>query len=432
MINIKCFCSNATLVDNTLGVVNTVGELSAWSTTYSKDRTMYFHPTNDELVLTSFSSKKDGKHYNIPLTTQQHILDVSKWVYDTCIAKGGEVYANELLADILVKFGKVANTFQCGVVVKDAKGIWMPSWISWKTTAKEETNIRIWFSDESFRETYDEYEIVVVPPIAVLDDFFKVSNNVKTTVEARTLPERMDDIQAAKQELPETIIRTEKFDYVDPLLATNKIATHWDVIIYGDAGNNVDSVKDAIIDYILKNTKKTREEWTAIFPDIFKRTEFVLFPHWNNYAMPEKVTEAGIYSPIVTVSKLFEEVKPFVADYPEGHVREHMQVFSHPYKAIAITSVAGNENRDNLYKLTNVFPDYIAQASTSQDFNRQQKNTREWAELLNKMLLVAEEMTEYSDVPRGMTKLKRHDKTYLVINYGNIHYLVVAKMNFKK
>lgn len=73
MINIKGFCSNATLVDNTLGVVNTVGELSAWSTTYSKDRTMYFHPTNDELVLTSFSSKKDGKHYNIPLTTQ-HIF----------------------------------------------------------------------------------------------------------------------------------------------------------------------------------------------------------------------------------------------------------------------------------------------------------------------------------------------------------------------
>ena len=134
----------------------------------------------------------------------------------------------------------------------------------------------------------------------------------------------------------------------------------------------------------------------------------------------------------MTVSKLFKEVKPFVADYPEGHIREHMQVFSHPYKAIAITSVAGNENRDNLYKLTNVFPDYIAQASTSQDFNRQQKNTREWSELLNKMLLVAEEMTEYSDVPRGMTKLKRHDKTYLVINYGNIHYLVVAKMNFKK
>ena len=440
MITIKGFGINANLANNTKDVVNEFGELSAWSSTYSTDRTIHYDDAKNGIVLTVFSAKNDESQdatYTIPVELKTHILKVIKWTYDKCLNKGAEVYAHELLNDLIEAFQTEAETFKSGNIVKDINDNWMPQWLSWKQKGAPEANIKIWFSDDSFRRTYDEYEIVVVPPVKVLDDFFKVSNKVKTILSARDYSTRIDDIQTAKMEKPETFIRTEMFRYVDPLNKEDKTPTHWDILIYGEGGNNIDSVKDAIIDYILKNSKHTRDEWAEILPDIFKRTEFILQPNWGAYALPNRVTEAGIYSPFTVISQTFDELKKYTGTIPDGHIKEHMQSFTHPYKSISIVSTSSNENRDNLFKLSDVFNDYIAQSSTSQDFNRQREKTRDWAEKISKMLILAEEMTPFSDIPRGyigkssnLTRLIRDGKLFLVMNFENIHYLIVAKYNY--
>ena len=47
------------------------------------------------------------------------------------------------------------------------------------------------------------------------------------------------------------------------------------------------------------------------------------------------------------------------------------------------------------------------------------------------MLIIAEEMTPFSNVPRIFTKLVRDEKLYLVMTLDNINYLVAAKHNYE-
>lgn len=431
MVTIKGFGANVNMSNNNLDVVSAIGEISADSLTYSKDRGIYYKDELDAIVLTTFLTKKDGNYISLKPDESSYILNIIKWTYDKVFAKGTEVYAHELLDDLITQFASTSENFKSGAIVHDTvNNVWMPEWLSWNKKGSEETYIRIWFSDVSFQKTYDEYEIVVVPPIKNIDDFFKVSAKVSSLLDERDLVKRTEDIQLAKEDKPETIIRTEMFNYIDPLKATNKLPTYWDLLIYGEAGNNIDSIKDAIIDYILKNTKRTREEWTKLFPDIFKRTEFIILPNWTSYAIPNRITEYGVYNPILNIKDAHTAFEGYATLVPEVHLRNHIQAWTHPYKSIVLRSISSQENRDNLFKITDVYPDYIAQSSTSQDFNRQVENTREWAEKLANMLVIAEEATQYSDIPRGYTKLMREGKLFIVMSYKNIHYLVVAKSNF--
>ena len=430
MISIKGFAAKPVFANNTPSLINPIGELSTYALTFSKDCGIYWKDAQKTLVLTTFSTKKDGVHVQLSVDTSNQIFRITDWIYELAIAKNDEVYALELLQDLIDEFGNEANNFKCGNIITDGN-IWMPQWVSWKVVgAAEETNIRIWFSDENFRQTYDEYEIVVVPPIVPLDDFFKASSKVKELLDAIDPVKKTNDIMAARDGKPETILRTEMFLYNDPFNATIKYPTYWNVLIYGEAGNNIDSIKDALIDHILDNSTHTREEWTKVFPDIFKRTEFILLPDWWNYAIPNRVTEAGIYSPILTVKDIVPELAKFSNLHPVSHVTNYAQVVGHPYKSMQLSSCSSNENRDNKFLLTDFFPDYIAVSSTSQDFNRQSTATREWSEMLMELIILAEDMTEFSDIPRKYTRLKRGGKLYVVGSYGSVHYLVVAKANY--
>lgn len=429
MRKIKGFMAHTLMTSNTYGVVNTVGELSTYSLTFAKDKGIYYQNDKDALVLYTFSVKENNIDQLLTVGQREHILDVLGYVYDKAINSQVELFPAELLHDLIARYSRVANNFKCGKIVKDLNRVYLPEWISWSMIGKD-TEIRIWLSDASFRASYDEYSIVVIPPIARIDDFFKSAKQVKDLLDSRDLVDRMAKVQEAKQELPETVIRTELYHWVNPLDKTNKIPTHWDILIYGEAGNNVDSIKDAVIDYILNNTERTRQEWTELFPDIFKRTEFVILPRWDLYAIPNKVIEAGIHSPLQSHRGLVDLIHPYASLYPKAHISNYLQVTAHPYKSLALAITSGNENRDNLFKLSDVFPDYIAVSSLSQDFNRQSEATRTFSEHLAKLLVLAEELTHYSDIPRGYTKLVRNDKLYIVLSYQNIHYLVVAKHNF--
>lgn len=429
MITIKGFGSNANLTSNVKDIVNEIGELSAYSATFSKDRGVYYQDDVDSIVLLTFFTKQDGKDIILSVDQRDHIIKLIKWVYARSIAKGTEIYANELLDDLIDNYSKVADAFKCGEIITDGN-LWMPTWLSWKMKGDEETYIRIWFGDGSFRHTYDEFELTVIPPLPNIDDFFKVSSKVKELLDARTLPKRTEEIELAKENKPETKIRTELFNYVDPLDKTNKIPTYWDTLIYGEAGDNIDSIKDAIIDFILSHSTHGRDEWAEIFPDIFKRTEFILLPDWNVYAIPNRKIEAGIYSPILAIKDIIPELKKFTNLVPDTHRDTYTEIMSHPYKSMLISSLSSNENRDNKFSLKDFFPDYIAQSSTSQDFNRQNETTRAWAEKISEMLVIAEDMTPYTDIPRTYTRLKRDHHLYLVMNFDNVHYLVAAKYNY--
>jgi hypothetical protein len=263
-----------------------------------------------------------------------------------------------------------------------------------------------------------------------LNDFFRPGNDVEVLLKARTYPEEVALIQAAKDGKPETIVRAEVYDYVDPFNNAHRVPSKWTVLIYGAAGDNIDTIKDALVDYILENSDHTRDEWKDILPDLFRRTEVVMMPLWSQYAIPNRVTQEGIYSPFVQAAPAMALLKTLVPDYAGSHVDTYGSFFGHTYRSLVVAAVGGPENRDDKFRLVDFYPDYISVSTGSVDFIRMSAATRAWAIALDQMIQVAEKMGDFTDIPIGMTRLTRNGALFLVKSIDNVHFLVAAKKNF--
>jgi hypothetical protein len=426
---LKGFVTHSMMANNTPGIVAQIGEISTQSMTYAREKGLYRSDGAPNLTLVSFLSKQDGNVVTVGNDLADHTLLIAKYIYDKAINSTVTLYADQLLSDLFDTFDAVAGDFECGEIVDDGQYM-APEWLSWTNksiTDLGENTIKIWFADESFRSQYDEFEIVVIPPIDNLDNFFKSSSEVRALVTAFSPSQVMDRVNAVKGIFPETAIRAETFNYIDPFNSANKIPVTWHLLVYGLAGNNSDSISDALQDYILANTTHPRADWLALFPDIFRRTEFTIVPLWDQYGIPNRVIEAGIYSPLVNLKRVQTLFKQLVVNYPGTHIDENLDIMSHPYKSLQLMIVGGPENRENWFQISQVYKDYINVSSTSLDFNRMTQPTKDWALMLLDLLLAAEKMTEYSSVPPGMSRVIRGSNVFISKSIGNIMYLVLAK-----
>jgi hypothetical protein len=441
MYSLKGFISNAVFADNTPGAAAVIGELSTQSSTYSTTKGYYSQEAIPDLTFVSFLSQDSSTGtVAVPASIVTQVLQVAAWVYaqTQAVPNPGQIAADTLLAGLLNQFQTSAQNFTSGAMVTDGT-YWVPEWLEWENTTDSTYGsiatgnpnlIKIWFTDGSFEVEYDEFSIVVVPPMTNLDGFFTTSSNVQALLAAQNYVDTMALVQAAKGNNPESIIEAQTYNYVDPALATNLIPTNWTVLIYGQAGNNIDAIANAIIAYILANSTHTQAEWTAILPDLFKRTEFTLIPMWDQYAIPNRNQVSGIYSPVASPSRALAMMTQVASSYPEGHINSNCCVQTYPYKSVALVSCGSPNNRNAEYQIENVFPDILSVPSQSLDFARMSTDTQNFMLLLGQMLPAAEALTEYGNVPTGMTKLTRNNILYLVASYEGINYLMVAKSNF--
>lgn len=427
MYQLKGFASIEPLIRNTPGEISPLGEISTYSMTYTRERGEYYDPAISAIKLVSVSSTdtSTGK-VAVSKAYADHALQVADFIYQFAVTKNGEVFKDELTTALAINFQGVAADFILGNIINNGT-IYMPEWVSWHKGGNNDNNLKLWFSDSAFRRQFDEYEIVVIPPTTSLEDFFKTPTEVKTIMESRTETGAMDAVQIAKNYHPETVIRLETYDYVNPNYPGVKIPTKWYVLIYGIAGDNIDAIKDAIAEYILSNNTHTRDEWKAILPELFKRTEFLVFPRWDLYAIPNLTIQAGIYSPMLNLQESVAYLKSKLPQATPTFLEAYITSFTHPYKSIAALALGGEENKDAKYKLTDYFPDYIHVGTTSLDFNRMAQATKDWSVMMERLLITAETMNEYSDIPPETRRLKRDGILYIVQRFNNVQYLVAAK-----
>jgi hypothetical protein len=433
MFLLKGFITNAKFISNVAGVVAAHGEISTQSLTYSREKGLYTAPTVADLTLTSFLAVQDNVATQLTDQISLHVLTVARYIYDRSIARGSEIFADELLTDLITQQGSSAQNFNCGAIVNNGS-VWMPEWVSWQNISVPSiaaaNTIKIWFADASFSAQYDESQLVVVPPVTNLNSFFLPASDVQIMINALVPSETMIAIQAAKDGYPESVIRSETYNWVDPYNPAFKIPVTWNLLLYGIAGDNIDSVQDALVNYILANSTHTRDEWIVIFPDLFRRREFILMPLWTQYSVPNRTLEAGIYSPVTNLQSAVALTKQAIVGYPSLHIDNHIELMATPYKSLAIMTVGNPENTDSLFEVSQVFSDYIGLFSTSEDFNRMSLNTQGWVLMLAAMIPVAENVSEFSTVPTGMTKVTRDNILYVVKRYGANNYLMAAKSNF--
>ena len=429
MLTVKGFVSQAQLADNRFNTTAAFGELSSYARTFSKDITVHTDPRWANTELDVFSCKLSGTG-RVSLSTefQEQMLEIGKWVYDYGMTAGPTVGRQDFLVDFLDHFQGRITDVNCGDFLVDGLRR-MPVWLSWKkvSTADAANAVKVWFNSAAFERDYDEFDIVVIPPLANLNTFFRPTNEVVTALAARTVSQLMELAQEAKGRKPETTLRVEMVDYVNPNNPNQIIPTNWAVVIYGPAGESSDNIKGAIVSYILANSQEPENSWKIIIPDLFRTTQMFILPRWDNYAIPNRTDRVGIYSPIVRANEAGSFAKNVLTQLTALHIDSHLQITHSTYRGLTLLAVGGPDNHLAKFRLSDYVPDYIAESSTSEDFNRQSELTKSWTIALDKAILLAEVANDITDLPIGFRRVTAANKTFLAFKHNKVEYLVATK-----
>lgn len=437
MYSSKSFANVALWMSNVPGTNSPIGELSPYGKSFSREVGTYEDPTVAGFTLNNFKSATDGQGggpIQMPASVVNSTIGLLQFLVNTVSAQSGQIYSDELLTE-LVGYGSTHGISRISIgEVKQYGNVWTPEWIKFKRdslTIGSDTNVdnenTVWISAEAFETQYDEYQIVVVPPIDNLDLFFGTGTSVLNMIHAITTPQIIDRIQLKKEGFPSTVDRSDEYSYINPQNSAQTVKVNWPVIIYGPAGNNVDAIKDALVEYILAHSQHPRNDWATIFPDIFKRTEFIIAPLWHKYAIENRTQAAGVYSPVATLVEMDIFAKKMAPEYPDDHVSANVETVGWPYRSLNLAIVGGPDNREQKYKFHQIFSDYINVSSTHIDFNRMAPATVEWALAVADMIIRAETMNKYTVMPQGLMKMERDGILYIVKTFDNIQYLVATK-----
>jgi hypothetical protein len=426
---VKGFVTINQFVNNTPGLISPLGELSTWSRTYSKEKGEYQNPDVPGFKLTTFKSIT-GNDVETPVTTNlaKQILEV---VNDCVIYATSHIRpynSIDFKNNILTNFYLKVTDLHIGDFV-DNGTIALPEWVSWTSADNAGTLVRVWLADLAFQDQYDESTIVVVPPMENIDHFFNAYNIALTELNARTSSQLTDKIQLLKNGHPETYIRLMDFNFINRLDSAQINPSTWGAIIYGKIGDNIDNIKDAMIEYVLSHSVHSKAEWEAILPDLFKRTEFIMMPRWDKVSIPNLTIAANLYSSMLDPRECINFAKAVVDFYDQVYVENNTIIFPFDYKAISLVSVNGITNSGNNRTLNGLFPDYIPVNTSSPDFSRMSLKTRDWMLYLQELLIAAETVTPFTSVPLNVRKQYKGGKLFVSGMYDNVNYLVAARFN---
>ena len=431
--SIKAFITMDGYVSNQGTTVSPFGELSTWSMTYAKEKKEYHDPSVPGHKLFVYSAKDEttGVAYDLPQSLVNQTIAVVKRCLQFSTANVQPLSTVSLRNDLIGHFNSPnvqVSTIELGPFVSNGP-IAVPQWISWVSVNHSNAFCKIWLSDEAFSNQYDEFEIVVVPPIVPIDNLHQTYQNVLTQVNARTQQMLAEQVQTARGRYPETYLRFYDFDLVDQIDPTRKIKTTWAFLIYSRSGDNIDSIKDALAAYIAANSTRTQQEWLLLFPSIYKRTEFSVFPRWDQVSIPNLSNLSALYSSIADPNELISFTTNAASYYPSNHTSSKLRFLPLDYKALSLCIVGGPTNVTGKEYIEDIVSDYIAVSSTSTDFARMQILTRNWINFIMELIIVAETATRNTTVPLHLRRIVRDDKVFISSIFENVHYLVAAKSN---
>lgn len=432
MYTLKGFLTYSPFVNNSRDHVAVFGELSSNANTYAKDKFYYTDESAPRTMLVAFHSVEDDEDVSVPGPLAARVLDLSYFLYQRAAAGQNTDNPAQIMQSILAEFPGIVTDLTMGEILQD--GIRrLPEWITYTDGVAadngDDNRITVWFADESFQLQYPEYAIEVVPPFIPLDDFFLDPLVVQEKLNDYNYIEKIAEVQTTRGEYPYTYLVGNRYNYRDPLNPDFQVPSYWIVLIYGQAGNNPDVIKNALIDYILENSSHTREEWTDILPELFITTEFIYSPFWNNYSVPNLTLQAGIYSPTINPREVVDQLTATVKGpmYSTSWIENEYELSSNIYKSLSFGVVGNPDNRDGMTSFYEQFPDYMLVTNDSTDFNRISPETQEWMVKFSNLIKMAETLTPTSNVLPGYSRVTRDGVLYAATMHDNITHLVVAK-----
>lgn len=426
---IKGFVTINAFIDQTASVA-VLGELSSWSRSYSLEKGEYQFDALPNYKLVTFKTVEDTDGSNLILNNTQVglIINVANAMMSYAQNHIRPYDPTDFENTVLASFSGQISDLQFGNYA-DNGSLALPEWYSFTSVNDNNAFVKIWLSDSAFQDQYDEGLIVVIPPIPVLDNFFGLYNNVVNELATNDLSVIATRIQDAKGVYPENYLRVLKFDFINTFYPSQTTPTQWSVLIYGKAPDNVDSIKDAIVQYVLENSTHTKTQWEALLPDLFKRTEFLFIPRWDKQAVPNLTVTSGIYKDMMDPLECLTFVKNMIDFYPANFIDQNTTIMSYPYKGLTLVAINGDSNIAGKQRLDALYPDYISVFPPNPDFSRMQIPTRNWVIFMELLIMTAENATVFSSVPSTLRKQVRDGLLLISGLHENVNYLVAARSN---
>ena len=430
MQNVKGFITVDRFIDNTEGSVAPICELSPVGRTYSKYKEIYHSQEDPELRYIHFHAKdENGIRISPSKEAVDGALTTALWVMDYVrdnITVADPAYITKALEEAFSHYSGVTIAEQ--IYVDDN---WYPTQVYYEDVGND-YSLRIWLSDTAFREQYGEYEIVVVHPVEVVDNMLLPYNEFIIDLSKYTYDVQIDRLNAIGEEHPYTISRSQTYDWYDQ--DNNELTTEisWTVAIYGVAGDNLERIQEDIISSVYAVSEGTPEQWQAAVPDLFSPTEFILTPMWHKVAIVSTEQENGIHSPIMDNKGQKEIAGVLFSNMNSEHVSENIENTTAIYKSVSMLAIGQSTNRGRIFKLSDVFPDYIMVSTIGSDFARMSPVTQQWVILLQDLLLKADIYAYDNALPGHMVVVIRNNIEYIMSRYNGSQYLVAERTSFLK
>lgn len=441
MNTIKAFVSNPTLADNTAGQVALFGELSAYANTFSRTRQQYANNlVANGLELITFTTRNDSNAViTLSAGVRNHILAVSQWIYDQYNSSAIPPNSNKLafITALGSQFPDMSLIAINEILNGSPSTKRLPDHVYWHySDGGTQTQIKIWFADSRFRTQYDDFEILVIPPTAPIDDLNNPLTTVNLLLNAVTFESITNQVNTLANGVPYTTLHNFNITWNDPLVANATLTTRWSLVIYGAAGLDNDAIKNAIREYI--STHSLLTVWSTIYPTLYADNEFTIIPLWGDIATPENGLDPTLYR---TASRVGKHITVASALIPSNYAQSvnivsflnsNLISLAAVYRSLMLLAVGNPNNTGGQYNFLTKYPDYMAIPTTSADWVRLEVVTQNFIIKLNDALDKARVLTAISAVPVGYTRSTRNGRVYLSFDYLGVTYLVLAAVSYSE
>lgn len=431
MYTLHAFATRDEFIDNGTMKISPIGELSTEAETYALDKGIHTLPNIPSTTLFSFKSLRDAAEVEVPVPVLQNSIELSQWLFNKCLDNTFVANNNIVNQGIQAEYRNRLDRIKIGRVIGDSQNRYMPEFIEFSIKGLNEDNrIKIWFVDSSFRQQYPYHDIVVIPAIDNLDDFFGDVDLVLATKVDELLPKIHDKANHLKGKSPYTKILTFNYEWYNPSNTEQRKVFPWTVLIYGGINSNLDLIKDAIVKHVLAHSTYERNRWEKIFPDLFVPSEYIIAPLWTRYSVPNKSIVAGMFSPTIKYVEIPEFTKKVFGAYTEAHLNQNLEISSSLYKSLALFICGHPQNRLAPISFYEKWPEYALMRSVSDDFNRFSLDTQMFVKSLTELLKWADESTPDTELPEHMTRMQRGDIYYVAITIDRVQYIAVMRWNY--
>lgn len=410
------FCTISSAVKNMFQTTGLVGELTPTARTYSDDIQQVY---GNGHVLDIFSAKDTaGGRINVDSLTANG-ENVLLMVVELLVANGTLLNPSNktpLINKVLLSMGGKVKWFDYTDHVTDGS-LTVPALFEVKfMVGTIETYAKIWLKESVFRIQYPEYKIIVIPPLANIDDLLLTDTQLMSRFVAedglRALPTK---VFSAQQNYPATAA----IEYTST--RSTGFTVPWHVLCYGAEGQHPDLIKAAIEEYVVANSTLPIAAWKEVYPDIWYRPEALVMPFWDSVAIPNLSTETAIQSSVFDIGQIttVNDLDPMASS--DRFLGSKTAFTTYPMNNLGICIKLTNDYGTQGKSFKDLYPDYLPVPSSHVLFNRQGSKTRAWSIFMEDLLIVAKDPTYYTQKAR---RIVRNGRTYAAGSFGQILWLV--------